>query len=49
MIVTVILIPVCVLTVWEGGFYMLPALVTLLAIDAIEPGPREPLPRAARP
>lgn len=34
VIVTVALIPVCVLTTFEGGLLMLPSVVTLLAIDA---------------
>ena len=34
VIVTVALIPVCVLTTFEGGLLMLPAVLTLLAIDA---------------
>jgi hypothetical protein len=34
MVVTVVLIPVCVLTTFEGGLFMLPAVLTLLAIDA---------------
>jgi hypothetical protein len=32
--VTVALLPICVLAAFEGGLFMLPALVTLLAIDA---------------
>ena len=40
MIVTVVLIPVCVLTVFEGGLFMLPAVLTLLAIDARHPAPQ---------
>jgi hypothetical protein len=34
VIVTIVLIPVCVLTLFEGGPVMLPAALTLLAIDA---------------
>ena len=40
MIVTVVLIPVCLLTVFEGGLFMLPAVLTLLAIDARHPAPQ---------
>ena len=40
MIVTVVLIPVCVLTAFEGGLFMLPAVLTLLAIDAKHPVPQ---------
>lgn len=40
MIVTVVLMPVCVLTVFEGGLFMLPAVLTLLAIDARHPAPQ---------
>jgi hypothetical protein len=40
MIVTVVLIPVCVLTVFEGGLFMLPAVVTFLAIDARHSAPQ---------
>ena len=36
MVVAALLIPVCVVTVFEGGLYVLPALLTLLAIDAIK-------------
>jgi hypothetical protein len=43
MIVTVVLIPVCVLTVFEGGLFMLPAVLTLLAIDARHPAPQAAL------
>ena len=39
-IVTVVLIPVCVLTVFEGGLFMLPAVLTLLAIDARHSAPQ---------
>ena len=39
-IVTVVLIPVCVLTAFEGGLFMLPAVLTLLAIDARHPAPQ---------
>jgi hypothetical protein len=34
VIVTVVLIPVCVFTTFEGGLLMLPAVLTLLAIEA---------------
>ncbi len=40
MIVTVVLIPVCVLTVFEGGLFMLPAVLALLAIDARHSAPQ---------
>ena len=40
MIVTVVLIPVCVVTVFEGGLFMLPAVLALLAIDARHPAPQ---------
>ena len=40
MIVTVVLIPVCVLTTFEGGLFMLPAVLTLLAIDARHSAPQ---------
>jgi hypothetical protein len=42
VIVTVALLPICVLTTFEGGLLMLPAVVSLLAIDA-----RFSVPRAA--
>jgi hypothetical protein len=33
-VVTVILVPVCVVTAFEGGLFMLPALIALAVIDA---------------
>ena len=39
-IVTIVSIPVCVLTVFEGGLFMLPAVLALLAIDAKHPAPQ---------
>jgi hypothetical protein len=35
--VTIALLPICVLTAFEGGFFMLPAALALLAIDAANP------------
>jgi hypothetical protein len=34
--VTVLLIPICVLTTFEGGLFMLPAAVSILVIDAVK-------------
>jgi hypothetical protein len=40
VIVTVALIPICVLTTFEGGLLMLPAVLALLAIDARSSAPQ---------
>jgi hypothetical protein len=39
---TIGLLPICVLTAFEGGLFMLPAAITLLAIDASNPASAPP-------
>jgi len=47
--VTVALIPICVLTTFEGGLFMLPAVVALLVIDTTKatPNPTHTAPRGS--